>query len=135
MTCCTSSHVPIVIFIPLLGTCLFDRTNKCFFGFPNSEAVTATPQTEGAETLQALSERRVGEAVNETVAEAVADSQPCGEKRGCRVVVYPSTLQQEVQDVGQPEDVEHTGNAKQYHSVSLVWVRRLLILQIGRAHV
>lgn len=45
-------------------------------------------------------------------------------------MVDPSALQQKVEDVGQPEDIKHTGDAKQHHSISFVWVCRcgLLIL-------
>lgn len=46
------------------------------------------------------------------------------------MVVDPSALQQKVEDVGQPEDIKHTGDAKQHHSIPFVWVCRcgLLIL-------
>lgn len=37
-------------------------------------------------------------------------------------MVDPTTLQQKVEDVGQPEDIKHACDAEQYHSVSPVGV-------------
>lgn len=130
MTCCADSYF-VTVSVPC--TSFFDGADESLFGAPDPKAGATALQTEGAQAFEALPEGRVGEAVDETVTEAVADGQPCGEEGGCGVVVDPSALQQKVEDVGQPEDVKHARNAEQYHRVSLVWVRRcgLLILWLG----
>lgn len=92
---------------------------RSLFGVRAAKAGRKQRTEEATETLP---EDAVGEAVDETVTEAVADGQPCGEKRRCWVVIDPSTFQQKVEDVGQPEDIKHAGNAEQYHSITFVWV-------------
>lgn len=81
-------------------------------------------QAGGAErpeqAAQALPEHAVGEAVDEAIAEAVADSQPRGEEGGRAMAVQSGTLQQEVEDVGHPQDVEDAGDAEQHHGVALI---------------
>ena len=83
-----------------------------------------TAQTRGADrpeqAPQALPEHAVGQTVDEAVAEAVADGQPCREEGGHQVAVEPGALQQEVQDVRHPQDVEDAGDAEQHHGVALV---------------
>ncbi|CAB1321715.1 unnamed protein product, partial [Coregonus sp. 'balchen'] len=45
---------------------------------------------------------------------------PCGEKGGNQVVVESGALQQEVEDVGHPEHVEHTGDTEKHHGIALI---------------
>ncbi len=73
---------------------------------------------EAAETFP---EDAVGEAVDETVTEAVANRQPCCEERRHLVVIQPSALQEEVEDVRHPQHVEDAGDAEQHHGVAFVW--------------
>lgn len=65
-------------------------------------------------------EDTVGETINDTVAETVTNSKPGGQE-GCEAVAVASgALQQEVDDVRQPEDVKHTSNPEQDHGIPLV---------------
>lgn len=80
---------------------------------------------EGAHCLRepphAQAEHAVGKAVDDTVAEAVADGQPGGNKGEGRAIQHMGALQQKVNDVGQPEHVENTGDAKEHHRISSIW--------------
>lgn len=72
------------------------------------------------ETLQPLLKDTVGETVNDTVAETVANGKPSGQE-GCNAVtVDVGALQQKIDDVGQPEDVEDTGDTEKNHGIALV---------------
>lgn len=83
--------------------------------------VTCTRSTHGpGEVPQAPLEDTVGETINDTIAETVTNSQPGGQE-GCKVVSAASgALQQEVDDVRQPQDVEHASDAEEDHSIALV---------------
>lgn len=80
---------------------------------------------EGAHCLRepshAQAEHAIGKAVDDTVAEAVAYGQPSGDEREGRTIQYMGTLQQKVNNVGQPEHVENTGNAEEHHGVAPIW--------------
>lgn len=90
---------------------------RSLFNFPTAEARWKQRVEEAA---QPLSEDAVGEAVDETVIEAVADGQPRGEEGRRRVSVQPGALQDEVEDVRQPQQVEDAGDAEQHHGVASV---------------
>lgn len=93
MTGCANSNIPVAISTPWTSTSLLYRSNQSPSGVLNHKATAAALQTEGAEAFQAFPEGSIGETVDETVTEAVADGQPCGEERRSRVMVDPRTLQ------------------------------------------
>lgn len=65
-------------------------------------------------------EDAVGETINDTVAETVTNRKP-GRQEGCEAVAAASrALQQEVDDVWQPEDVKYTSNSEQNHGIALI---------------
>lgn len=80
MTCRANPYLTMTISIPWPQASFLNRAKESFFGVPDPEVGAAALQTEGAEAFEALPEGRVGQAVDETVTEAVADGQPCGEK-------------------------------------------------------
>lgn len=65
-------------------------------------------------------EDTVGETINDTVAETVTNSKPGGQEGGEAVAVACGALQQEVDDVWQPEDVKYTSNSEQDHGIALI---------------
>lgn len=78
------------------------------------------------ETLKPLLKDTVGQTVYDTVAETVANGKPSGQE-GCNAVTIDiGALQQKIDYVGQPEDVEDTGDAKENHGIALVWARLCL---------
>lgn len=86
-----------------------------------SYPLSSTRGTDGPrETLQPLLKDTVGETVNDTVAETVANGKPSGQEGRDAVTVDVGALQQEIDDVGQPEDVEDTGDAEEDHGIALV---------------
>lgn len=93
------------------------------FGLPKVPVVCCTV-AEGAHRLRepshAEAEHAVGEAVDDTVAEAVAYGQPGGDEGEGGTIQHVGALQQKVNDVGQPEHVENTGDAKEHHGVATI---------------
>lgn len=65
-------------------------------------------------------ENTVGETINDTVAETVTNSQPGGQEGCDAVAVAGGALQQEVDDVWQPEDVKHTSDPEEDHGIALI---------------
>lgn len=76
-----------------------------------SYGLTCTRNTHGPrETFQSPLEDTVGETINDTIAETVTNSKPGGQE-GCEAVAVASgALQQEVDDVRQPQDIKHTSD-------------------------
>lgn len=72
------------------------------------------------ETLKPLLKDTVGETINNTVAETVANGKPSGQEGRDAVTIDIGALQQKIDDVGQPEDVEDTGDAEKNHGIALV---------------
>ncbi|TNN33988.1 hypothetical protein EYF80_055854 [Liparis tanakae] len=91
------------------------------FGLPEVPVV-GRAMAEGAHGLReaphAEAEHAVGQAVDDAVAEAVADGQPGGDEGQGGAVQHVGALQQEVDDVGQPQHVEDAGDAEQHHRVA-----------------
>lgn len=86
-----------------------------------SYGLTCTRSTHGPrEAFQSPLEDAVGETINDTVAEAVTNSKPGGQEGREAVAVASGALQQEVDDVRQPEDVKHASDPEQDHGVALV---------------
>lgn len=85
------------------------------FGFSKVPVVGCTV-AEGAECLReaahAQAEHTVGQAVDDAVAEAVADGQPGCYKGQGGTVQHVGALQQEIDYVGQPKQVEDAGDAE-----------------------
>lgn len=88
------------------------------FGVSAAEARRKQPAKEAAE---ALPEDAVGQAVDETVTEAVANCQPRCEEGSHLVMVQPSTLQNKIEDIGHPQHVKDAGDAEQHHGIAFVW--------------
>ena len=80
---------------------------------------------EGANRLRepthAQAEHTIRQAVDDTVAKAVADSQPGGDEGEGRAIQHMGALQQEVDYVGQPKHIENAGDAEQHHRIAPIW--------------
>lgn len=106
--------------------CHSDGAGVCplpWFGLSKVSVICCTV-AEGAHCLRepshAQAEHAVGKAVDDTVAEAVADGQPGGNEGEGRTIQHVGALQQKVNDVGQPEHVENTGDTKEHHRISSI---------------
>lgn len=93
-------------------------------GFGGSCFLTLRAHTRRAHGLgqpsEAQPENAVGKAVYDTVTEAVAYSQPGGQEGQRGAVQDPGAFQKKVNDVGQPQHIEHAGYPKQNHGVAPV---------------
>lgn len=115
-----SLHFPVQLIGVLDMTSIgrsFTPRGRGVLSYPLSSARgTNSPR----ETLKSLLKDTVGETVNDTVAETVANGKPSGQE-GCNAVTIDiGALQQKIDYVGQPEDVEDTGDAEKNHGIALV---------------
>lgn len=101
-------------------------------GSTGTVMTVSLPGTRSADgsrkTLQTFLENAVGHAVDDAVAETVADGQPGCEEGGRLVGIDPGALQEEVDDIRQPENVEDAGNSEKDRGVALLRTR----LSLGR---
>lgn len=73
------------------------------------------------EPTHAQSEHTIRQAVDDTVAKAVADGQPGGDEGEGRAIQHMGALEQEVDYVGQPKHIENTGDAEEHHRIATIW--------------